>query len=143
MSTHTLDQAKYGKLLAKSRPHIIRTDEDLEHFTEMLLELDELDNPSEEQNELAELLTTLIEQYEAEHYALPKATPTELISFLLEQRRQSAKDLWPVFGSKGITSEILAGKRPIGIVTASKLGSFFNVPPQLFIGWKANTAHQA
>ncbi len=138
MSTHILDQTKYGKLLAKTRPRIIRNDEDLERFTEMLLELDELEHPSGEQKELAELLTTLIEQYEAEHYSLPRATPTELISFLLEQRGQSAKDLWPVFGSKGNTSEILTGKRAIGIVTASKLGSFFNVPPQLFIGWKAS-----
>lgn len=28
--------------------------------------------------------------------------------------------------------------RAIGIATASKLGSFFNVPPQLFIGWKSS-----
>lgn len=138
MSTHILDQAKYGKLLAKTRPHIIRNDDDLERFTEMLLELDQLEHPSEEEKELAELLTTLIEQFEAEHYALPRATPTELIGFLLEQRGQSAKDLWPVFGSKGNTSEILAGKRAIGIATASKLGGFFNVPPQLFIGWKSS-----
>jgi hypothetical protein len=61
---------------------------------------------------------------------LPKATPAELISFLLEQRGQSAKDLWPVFGSKGNTSEILRGKRAIGIAPVSKLGRFFNVPPQ-------------
>jgi hypothetical protein len=29
MSTQTLNQAKYGKLLAKTRPHVIRSDEDL------------------------------------------------------------------------------------------------------------------
>jgi hypothetical protein len=28
--------------------------------------------------------------------------------------------------------------RAIGIATASKSGSFFNVPPQLFIGWKSS-----
>ena len=138
MSTHILDQTKYGRLPAKARPHIIRDDDDLERFIEMLLKLDELEHPSEEQKELAELLTALIEQYEAEHYSLRRATPTELIQFLIEQRGQSAKDLWPVFGSKGNTSEILAGKRAIGIATASKLGRFFNVPPHLFIGWKAS-----
>ena len=135
MSTQTLDQTKYGKLLAKSCPHVIRNDEELEHFTEMLLALDELEKPSEEQKQLAELLTALIEQYEAEHYGLPKASPTELIHFLLEQRGQSAKDLWPVIGSKGNTSEILSGKRAIGTTTASKLGKYFNVPPELFVRW--------
>jgi HTH-type transcriptional regulator/antitoxin HigA len=104
MGTHILDQTNYGRLLAKARPHIMRNDDDLERFTKMLLKLDELEDPSEEQKELAELLTALIEQYEAEHYSLPRATPTELIQFLLEQRGQSAKDLWPVFGSKGNTS---------------------------------------
>jgi antitoxin component HigA of HigAB toxin-antitoxin module len=49
-------------------------------------------------------LTTLVQQYEAAHYALPKATPVQRIQFLLEQRGQSAKALWPVIGSKGSTS---------------------------------------
>jgi HTH-type transcriptional regulator/antitoxin HigA len=136
MSTQTLNQAKYGRLLAKTRPHVIRSDEDLEYFTEVLLELDELPNPSGEEEELAELLTTLVTQYEAEHYALPKATPLERIDFLLEQRGQSAKDLWPVVGSKGNTSDILAGKRKIGLSMAAKLGEFFGVAPDLFITWK-------
>jgi hypothetical protein len=79
VSTHILDQIKYGRLLAEARPHVISNDDDLERFTQIVLELDELEHPSGEQRELAELLTTLIEQYEAEHYSLPKATPTELI----------------------------------------------------------------
>jgi HTH-type transcriptional regulator/antitoxin HigA len=82
------------------------------------------------------LLTTLVEQYESRHHALPEATPLERIHFLLEQRGQSAKDLWPVIGSKGNTSDILAGKRKIGPSTAAKLGEFFRVPPELFITWK-------
>ncbi len=114
-------------------PKVIRSDEELEHFTEVLLGLDEIEHPSREEEELAELLTTLVERYEAEYYALPKATPVERIQFLLEQRGQSAKDLWPVIGSKGSTSDILFGKRRIGPTTAAKLGEFFGVPPELFI----------
>ena len=71
--------------------HVIRNDEELEHFTEMLLTLDEGEKPSGEQKELAELLTALIERYEGEHYALPTATPKELSRYLLEQRGQPAK----------------------------------------------------
>jgi hypothetical protein len=37
----------------------------------MLLKLDELEDPSEEQKERTELLTALVEQYEAEHHSLP------------------------------------------------------------------------
>jgi HTH-type transcriptional regulator/antitoxin HigA len=135
MSTQTLNPAKYGKLLAKARPSVIRNDGDLERLTALLLELDEAEHPSREEEELSELLAALIEQYEREHHALPQSTPTELIQFLLEQRGQSAKDLWPVIGSKGNTSEILSGKRKIGVSTAAKLGDFFRVPAEIFIEW--------
>jgi antitoxin component HigA of HigAB toxin-antitoxin module len=53
------------------------------------------------------------------------------------QRGQCAKDLRPIVGSKGNTSEILNGKRKIGIAMAVKLGEFFNIPPDPFAGWKA------
>jgi HTH-type transcriptional regulator/antitoxin HigA len=138
MSTNILNQTEYGKLPAKARPRVIRSDDDLARFTQVLLSLDELEHPSREEEELAELLTTLVERYEAEHYSLPPATPTELIQFLLEQRGQSAKDLWSIIGSKGNTSEILSGKRKIGITTATRLGEFFHVPPALFVGWKTS-----
>jgi HTH-type transcriptional regulator/antitoxin HigA len=136
MKSSTLDETKYGKLLAKARPHVIHNHRDLEHFTEVLLEFDEVDHPSREERELADILTTLIEQYEAKHYKLRKATPTEMIQFLLEQQGLSAKDLWPVIGSKGNTSEILSGKRKIGPAMAAKLADFFHVAPELFIDWK-------
>jgi HTH-type transcriptional regulator/antitoxin HigA len=44
-----------------------------------------------------------------------------------------AKDLWPVFGSKGITSEVLNGKRGISKEMARKLGEVFHVSPAVFI----------
>jgi HTH-type transcriptional regulator/antitoxin HigA len=105
--------------------------------------LDEVDHPSREERKLADLLTILIEQYEAEHYKLRKATPTEIIQFLLDQRGLSAKDLWSVIGSKGNTSEILSGKRKIGPAIAAKLADFFHVTPELFIDWKPVSASSA
>jgi HTH-type transcriptional regulator / antitoxin HigA len=140
MSAAILDETKYGRLLAKALPHVIHNDDELEHFTQVLLEIDEIAHQSREQVELAELLTTLIEQYEAQHYSLPKASPTELIQFLLDQRAQSPKDLWPILGGKGNTSEILSSKRTIGVTTAAKLGEFFKVAPELFVEWKAISA---
>lgn len=42
-------------------------------------------------------------------------------------------DLWPVFGSKGIASEVPRGKRGISKTQAKALGEFFHVSPELFI----------
>jgi len=39
----------------------------------------------------------------------------------------------PFFGSKGITSEVLNGKRGISKEMARKLGEIFHVPPAVFI----------
>jgi HTH-type transcriptional regulator/antitoxin HigA len=44
-----------------------------------------------------------------------------------------AKDLGPVLGSKGITSEVLNGKRGISKEMARKLGETLHVSPAIFI----------
>lgn len=130
-----LNESNYAELLSKTLPRVIHTDAQLEEYTGALLELDELDQPSREERELADLLTTLIEHYETAKYSLRKSIPTEMIAFLMEQRGIPAKDLWPVIGSKGNTSEILSGRRKIGLTIASRLGGFFHVDPELFVNW--------
>ena len=52
---------------------------------------------------------------------------------LLERRGLSAKDLWPVIGSKGRVSEILSGKREISKEQARMLAEFFGVRMVLFL----------
>ena len=61
MSTMTieLDEKTYGQLLGRTLPHVIHTDEECERFTNELLRLDEREDPSPEEKELAELLTML------------------------------------------------------------------------------------
>ncbi len=136
MRSAALNEIEYGELLAKARPHVIHNEKDLEQFTEALLELDRIEKPSREERELVELLATLIERYEAEFHRLRKAKPTEVIRFLMEQKGLTPKDLEPLTGSRGTTSDILHGKRPIGVAMAARLGEFFQVRPELFIDWK-------
>jgi HTH-type transcriptional regulator/antitoxin HigA len=42
-------------------------------------------------------------------------------------------DLVPIFSSKGITSEVINGKRGISKAHAKALGKFFNISPAAFI----------
>jgi HTH-type transcriptional regulator/antitoxin HigA len=51
----------------------------------------------------------------------------------MEQRDLRPRDLWDTFGSKGITSEVLSGKRGISIAMARKLANFFHVGTELFL----------
>jgi len=135
MSTTTTDLngKTYAQLLGRTLPHVIRTDEDLDRLTAELMRLDDLKNPSPEEKELAELLTVLIGEYEERRYPIRKASPRQTLQHLMEARDLTQKDLWKVFGSKGITSEVFHGKRAISKTQAKKLAKFFHVSIELFI----------
>ena len=135
MSTTTieLNEETYGQLLGRTLPHVIRTEEERERLTNELMRLDERGDLSLEEKELAELLTVLIDEYEERRYPIRKANPQQTLQHLMEARKLAQKDLWKVFGSKGITSEVFHGKRSISKAQARKLAEFFRVNVELFI----------
>jgi len=132
-TTIELDEKVYGRLLLRTLPHVIRTDEEHERLANELLRLDETENPTPEEQELAELLTVLIDRYEDRRFPIRKAGSQQTLQHLMEARNLTQKDLWKVFGSKGITSEVVHGKRSISKAQAKKLAAFFHVSAELFI----------
>ena len=133
--TEDLDLKRYGRLLAKAVPTVIKTEAENDRLlaiVESLLKKGE-DQLAAEEDALLELLTGLIHDFESRAYPIPKSDPHKMVAFLLEQRGLKASDLWPVVGSKGRVSEILAGKRAISKEQAKKLAAFFRVRVELFI----------
>jgi HTH-type transcriptional regulator/antitoxin HigA len=135
MSTLTaqLDEKTYGQLLRRTLPHVIHSDEECARLTNELLHLDERDDLTPEEKGLAELLTVLIDEYEERRYPIRKANPQQTLQHLMEARNLTQKDLWKIFGSKGVTSEVFHGKRSISKAQAKKLAEFFHVGVELFI----------
>jgi HTH-type transcriptional regulator/antitoxin HigA len=88
---------------------------------------------SPEEETLLELLSVLIEKYEDEHYPIPDADPVDVLRFFMEDRGVKQADLLLVFGSSGIASEVVNGKRSISKAQAKKLAEFFKVSVELFI----------
>ncbi|MGB8701445.1 MAG: transcriptional regulator [Thermosynechococcaceae cyanobacterium] len=130
----TLDKKIYASLLGDVLPKVIESEEENELFlaeVEKLMALGE--DLSPEQLQLMNLLVSLIEQFEDQHYQLNPATPHEVLNELVLQRDLKQKDLVSVFGSQGITSEVLNGKRSISKSQAKALGDFFHVSPALFL----------
>jgi HTH-type transcriptional regulator/antitoxin HigA len=81
---------------------------------------------------LLDLVSDLVEKYEDEHRPIPKASPIEVLRFLMKQgglRQEDLKDCAP----QGYISEVLAGKRSISKQVAKKLAASFKVSPELFI----------
>lgn len=104
----------------------------------MLANIDELMSRGEaflsaEEERLLETLAILVEAYEDEHYPMPEVAPNEVLKFLLEDRELKQKDLLHIFGSSGIASEVINGKRSISKAQAKKLSEFFKVSVELFI----------
>jgi HTH-type transcriptional regulator / antitoxin HigA len=132
-ATQQFNEDRYGKLLAKTLPRPIRTDRENRRMTQLLLQLDERDDLTPEEEQLAQMLTILIEEYESQRYPLPAVAPADALRALMEERSLQHRDIWQVIGNKGATSEILNGKRSISKAQAKKLAAFFRVPVELFI----------
>lgn len=123
----------YSKLLARVGPKVIRTEQENEHFIEALSELDARGTRlTKEEKELAELLTLLIENFEERNYSLPKASPREMLEFLMEQHGLRQADLLDVFKTRSIASEILSGKRELTKEHIRLLSQRFHVSPEVF-----------
>lgn len=131
---NTLDRQAYASLLGQVQPKVIESEEENELFlaeVEKLMALGEDLTP--EQLQLMNLLVSLIEQFEDQHYQLRPASPLEVLTELMAQRGLKQKDLVHLFGSQGIASEVLNGKRAISKAQAKALGDFFYTSPALFL----------
>jgi HTH-type transcriptional regulator/antitoxin HigA len=132
MMNAVLDQ-EYSKLLVSLQPKVIETEEENEFYlaeVTKLMRLGDVISPAQER--LLKLLVNLIESFEDRHYQLKSATPLEILTELVCDRGLKQKDLVPVFGSQGVTSEVLNDKRGISKAHAKALGEFFKVSPSLF-----------
>ena len=92
----------------------IRTDDDLRAVFRHLEGLYQADEGTPEADE-RDVLVTLIEAYENEHYAFGPADPIEAIKFRMEQQGLTARDLEAYIGPSGRVSEVLNRKRPLSL----------------------------
>ena len=135
--TVNVDKTKYGILLMETLPSVITNEGELDEMTavvDRLISKGVKDGTlAPEENRLLELLSTLIEAYEDFHYPMPEASPKDTLKFFMEDRGIKQSDLRSVFGSSGITSEVVNGKRSISKAQARKLAEYFKVSVELFI----------
>ena len=122
----------YAKLLAKIPPKVIRSEAENEHYVSALYALEQKETLTREEKELADLLTLLIESFEEKRYQLPRTTPLEALSFLMEQHALKQRDLVDVFGTRSVVSEVLSGKRELTKEQIRRLSQRFRVSPELF-----------
>ena len=129
-----VDPKRYGRLLARKLPAVIRNEEENKRLIAELEDLDRRHNElSPEEREYSELLTVLIEAFEEANYALEGSTPDSRLRSLMEEHGLRQRDFLHVFGSRGIASEVVSGKRAISKAQAKKIAEIFHVTADLFL----------
>jgi HTH-type transcriptional regulator/antitoxin HigA len=123
---------RYRDLLAIALPRVIHTEEENEHYIAVLEALHERGRLAPEEEQLSELLTLLIEDFENRHYQLQTATPGEIVRELMDANSLKQADLIDVFGTKSVISEVLSGKRDLSKAHIQKLSERFHVSPEVF-----------
>ncbi len=126
----------YGELLLQTLPGVIETEEENEKalaMVERLMDKGE-DNLSPEEDRLFKLLVRLVEDFEEKEYLMGNfATPLDTLKSLIFEHKLKQTDLTDVFGSQGVVSEVLSGKRGISVNNAKGLAKRFNLSVDLFI----------
>ena len=102
----------------------IRTEIDYEQALEKLEVVFDAQKGTPE-NDLAEVLVTLIDKYESEHYPIDTPDPIEAIKIRMEEMDLHQKDLMDFLGTKsrGTISNILNKRRPLTLPVIRVLGA--------------------
>ena len=102
----------------------IRTAKDHAWALKEIERLWDMAEPGTPEGERFDVLTTLVDAYEREHFPIPPPDPVAAILFRIEQQGLDTKALLPVFKTRARLSEILTRKRRLSLtMSRSRLSS--------------------
>jgi HTH-type transcriptional regulator/antitoxin HigA len=80
-----------------------------------------------------DILATLVQAYEAKHFAITPPDPVEAIKFRMDQSGLSVKDLEPIIGKSNRVYEVLNRKRPLTLAMIRRLHQSLGIPAEVLI----------
>ena len=119
----------------------IRAEEDYEAALERVSELmdtlsgpqGQIEDPNHPDRIELDVLTDLVQLYEARHYPIDPPSPIGAIEYEMDRRGLTPRDLIPIIGSRSKVSEILSGKREITMPMARALHQHLNIPAEILL----------
>ena len=113
----------------------IRTDTNYRDALRKVSALIDLDPDRESpEGERLEVIGTLVQAYEAEHYPIGPPDPIEAIRFRMDQSRMGVKELVPFIGPLNRVYEVLARKRPLTLRMIRRIHKGMGIPAEVLIG---------
>jgi HTH-type transcriptional regulator/antitoxin HigA len=95
------------------------------------------------EGEELDVLTDLVELYEAKHVPMGFPSPLGAVRFRMEQAGLSPRDLIPFMGSRAKVSEVLSGKRPLTMQMARALHANLGIPADVLLQQPGGELHSA
>ena len=80
-----------------------------------------------------DVLATLLEAYEREHYPIDMPDPVETINFRLEQEGKNARALEGVIGLPSRVHDVMQGNRALSVRMIRALNERFGIPVEVLI----------
>ena len=80
-----------------------------------------------------DVLATLVDAYETEHYPMDPPDPIEAIKFRMEQQGLTRKDLEPLIGTRTRVAEVLNRKRGLSIRMIRRLHDQLGISAEVLI----------
>lgn len=107
----------------------IKTESD---YDATLAEIDKLMDaePGTPRGDRLDVLVTLVEAYEARHWAIDPPDPIDAIKLRMEQRGLNRGDLARILGGSGRVSEILNRKRALSVSMMRRLRRELDIPAE-------------
>jgi HTH-type transcriptional regulator/antitoxin HigA len=99
--------------------------------------------PGSPKGDRLDVLVSLVEAWEREHYPIDFPDPIEAIKFRMEQQGLTVDDLVPVIGRKNRVYEILARKRPLTLRMIEGLHEAFSIPAESLLRHGARRKNHA
>jgi HTH-type transcriptional regulator / antitoxin HigA len=128
------DVAAYAGLLAEALPEVIETVAQNRRMVRIFKKLmDKGESRTPEERKLQKLLGHLIHTFEQQYYKREKLSPRVALIEMMKMNHLRQADIVHIFGSRGVTSEVINGKREISKANAKKLAAFFNTSTDLFL----------
>jgi HTH-type transcriptional regulator / antitoxin HigA len=90
--------------------------------------------PGTPEGDELEILSILVERYEAEHFPLASPDAIEAIKFRMDQQGLSVPDMQPYIGNANRVYEVLSGKRSLSLAMIRRLHAGLHIPADILIG---------
>jgi len=112
-------------------PHVLRSDDE---YDAAVAEIDRLvdthPQPSSPGYDRLELLSLLVEDYEARHHPIDDSglTPQDMVDFVLQQRGMTRAELAPLMGGRSRVSDFFNGRRALSRGQIETLRKHLHIP---------------